>query len=1132
MLYLDEVAIHNFKSFKNATIKFNKGFNCIVGPNGSGKSNICDALLFALGETSPKRMRITSSIQLINNTLKTSREEDGYKRASVKVKFSGDKDIEIIRAIRSDKKIAYRLDGKRVTRQEIIDTLAGFKGNINETNTMTQGEITYLLSQSPKERREMIDVAAGIKEYNDKKDDAMKELSKVEMKLSESRLILNERAGFLSELEKDKTAAEKYLQLSSSIKQMQYTILKTREKEVETSYAEAAKQLAAKSDSEQKLEKQINDLNLDITAQTSERDRLSKSLSAKSTELGSTNKIIEEVNKNIAINTTEARSTAEGIKTTKERIGYLNGEAKKHRAKEKENEDLIKKYAFEAEVKGRDLPEIMESAGDKETSTLNERFNSNYKKAEELETKLMAASSEYSKLSSDYGSMSREILEIHKSMNEWGAKRTTLTNNIKSSKEALSNLQKTREEVSKDLTKEEARIKELNGTRDSLDTENINLREQLAHAGREPSGNAEAIRKELGETFHGKAQDICTYNDRYALAVQAAAGGRFGYFVVESIDDANRAIGILKAKKLGRASFIPIKEVSVKEGKAPEGAKPILDYVSYDKKYKKVFSYVFANTYLVDDIKAAQGLGIGSYRYVTLEGDIVEPSGIVTGGSSKSALSASALESRLKKVEADRRATIERINETNATLVMIRKKIGNYDTEIINYDLELKHSLAGENEANRNMDALNEKIKNYEMLAKEIKDKIDTLRTEKEREETSIRLLKEENAAIRDRINGMMASKARGSRSKEDADKLKALREEVENLKLKAATTSKENDMLKSIIENLEKEIKENTNALNILNDKHAQLEKEQLSLNRQRSELLVEVEGHDKKSKGMFKELQVLDEKLEKLGKERGKLEADLDRLGRDAIELEGRKSQFQTRLADIKAELMSYPKMEMTENTGAEDLEKKVFLAKTDLERLGNVNLKAPEMYEVRKRDVEEAQKKMETLESEKTSIMSMIDQIETKKLGVFMETLDSVDKNFEKLFGYIFDGSTKLYLANPKDPFNSGLLVDIHLGNKKHNLDLMSGGQKSLIALMLLFAIQMRTPMSFYVFDEIDVALDKENSKKLSTLIRQLSQKSQFIVVSHNDSLIAAADTAIGVVHNSNESQVVGVQLVGKQ
>jgi chromosome segregation protein len=247
--------------------------------------------------------------------------------------------------------------------------------------------------------------------------------------------------------------------------------------------------------------------------------------------------------------------------------------------------------------------------------------------------------------------------------------------------------------------------------------------------------------------------------------------------------------------------------------------------------------------------------------------------------------------------------------------------------------------------------------------------------------------------------------------------------------------------------------------------------------------------------------------------------------------LELENRKSQLQTRLSDIKAELLTYPNLDIIQGVDAVGLDKKITVAKIDVERLGNVNLKAPEMYEVRKKDVEEAQKKVETLENEKTSILGMIEEIEAKKLGVFMETLDAVDKNFEQLFGYIFEGSTKLYLSNPKDPFNSGLQIDVHLGNKKHNLDSMSGGQKSLIALILLFAIQMRTPMSFYVFDEIDVALDKENSKKLSKLIKELSQNSQFIVVSHNDSLIAAADTAIGVVHNSNESQVVGVQLVGK-
>src|SRR5271155_5335818 len=225
MTHLDSVIIHNFKSFKHVNIKFSKGFNCIVGANGSGKSNICDSLLFALGESSLKRMRVPNTGELINSFAKP-RKDDGIKRAYVKVNFEAQSPLEIARIIKSNNKIGYRLNDKHTTRQEVIEALRSYKSEINETNIIAQGEISYMVNLNSKERRELIDIAAGIREFNDKKDASMKELDKVEVKMNETQIMLNERRGFLNQLEKEKEDAEKYLQLTDTIKKISYTLLK------------------------------------------------------------------------------------------------------------------------------------------------------------------------------------------------------------------------------------------------------------------------------------------------------------------------------------------------------------------------------------------------------------------------------------------------------------------------------------------------------------------------------------------------------------------------------------------------------------------------------------------------------------------------------------------------------------------------------------------------------------------------------------------------------------------------------------------------------------------------------------------------------------------------------------------
>ena len=235
MQYIDKIIIHNFKSFKHANIKFSKGFTCIAGPNGSGKSNICDALLFALGETSLKRMRVNSATHLISDF--APKNDEGL-RTYVKIFFSGDTELEVLRAIRSDK-VIYKVNGKRVKRQDMIGTLRENGCDVNYTNTITQGEISQLLELNPKERRELIDIASGIKEFDIKKSDAIKELEKVENKIANARILYNERYGFLEELKKEKEQAERYINLSNTVKCINYTLLKLREETLSKNYEKA-----------------------------------------------------------------------------------------------------------------------------------------------------------------------------------------------------------------------------------------------------------------------------------------------------------------------------------------------------------------------------------------------------------------------------------------------------------------------------------------------------------------------------------------------------------------------------------------------------------------------------------------------------------------------------------------------------------------------------------------------------------------------------------------------------------------------------------------------------------------------------------------------------------------------------
>ncbi len=265
-------------------------------------------------------------------------------------------------------------------------------------------------------------------------------------------------------------------------------------------------------------------------------------------------------------------------------------------------------------------------------------------------------------------------------------------------------------------------------------------------------------------------------------------------------------------------------------------------------------------------------------------------------------------------------------------------------------------------------------------------------------------------------------------------------------------------------------------------------------------------------------------------IGVQIGKVRAEEDKKSKELLELEVKRQTTETRLADLKATLEQYTGVATIDATKTE-LEELASSSRATMEGLGAVNLRAPDLYGEKKRDIEEIKSRVQSLDTEKKAVISMMDGIEGKKRAIFLSTFTSVNDNFKRLFGYIFAGEGTLLLEQPSSPFESGLLVKVREGGRDKYLDSMSGGEKSLLALIFIFAIQMHKAAPFYILDEADAALDKENSKKLADLLKQLASNTQFIVVTHNDTVLSSADVALGVTRTDDGSKIVGVQLTSE-
>ncbi|MCL4381886.1 chromosome segregation protein SMC [Candidatus Marsarchaeota archaeon] len=1121
MQYIDRVIIHNFKSFKHANIKFDKGFNCIVGPNGSGKSNVCDSLLFALGEQSLKRMRISSTSQLITDKIKKNEDAHIY----VKVVFGGDKNIEVTREINGDR-MTYILNGKRSTRQMVIDSLRENSCEINETNTITQGEIAELLSLNPKEKRALIDVAAGIREFDIKKAESLKELEKVENKIGNSEAILNERLGFLEELAKEREQAEKYIQANNAIKQINYTLLKLREELLTKEYEKKAGEYIKDIEIKTAIERKIGEIESQMQKLMDEKEAFSKKLNERSIDANTNNRILEQVNKTIAVNESKIEAIRRDKKNEEERIKRLSEEREKLNQKHQGNDMSITELTNSL----RDIGEIQEEQDVTYVETLSAEYKTSQENIELLKLKLDSFEKDYSQIMFDLNSIEKDINSLKDSIK--------LLKTQSAEKESFSNLtKKSLDDAKNKITKKldelkvfELKLKKLDEEANKWQVERINFKEQLSL-----SGNSDKIAKFLNanikEGFYGRAEDLCSYDEKYALAVYASASSRLNYFIVDSIDIADIAIKLLKNNNLGRASFIPLKSLNVKEtgtGKNNDEDE-LLSHLKFDNKFRKAFQFIFFNTYIINDIQESKKLGIGHRRYVTLNGELIETSGIITGGNIKLNPSFKNIELKLNNANAN----LERINNemsiTRKSLEESRKELSEYESMRLKLDFELNYSIKETAKINSDISNSDNLLVNKINKLEDLKKLLKKISEEKEDVLSKLNEEKETNNRLYHRLTKSLLE-SHGKMSAEEIEKTKMAREQKESKKIKIAEITKENQMLNDRINDIIREI----NDLNINIEKSKSDENdiilETANLRKNMLELQEKMAHYDAETQEVYAQLKRYESEMSTISMEKGKLLNNLERLNKEIFDVEATKVQLEVRIGDIKSELIQYTEMPLVKGD-VQTLEGELAKKRLELEGIGMVNMKAPEIYEQKKAEVDEAQQRMSILQNEKASILEMINQIESRKLDIFTETLESVNKNFKELYKHIFTGEASLVVDNIKDTFNSGLSIDITIDNKHKPMERFSGGEKSLMMLMLIFAIQMRKPMSFYIFDEIDASLDKENSKKLSLLISELSKKSQFIVVSHNDSMVTSSVTGIGITKQDYESRAVGIMLSEK-
>tara|TARA_Y100001968_G_scaffold45599_1_gene35687 strand:- start:62018 stop:65572 length:3555 start_codon:yes stop_codon:yes gene_type:complete len=1181
------------------TIPLDQDFTVVTGPNGSGKSNILDGILFCLGLTTSRGMRADRLPDLVNSgVLRPGKSAETI----VSVRFdltdwhpdnaeegleppeegpwikSDQKDWKVTRRLRvmpgGSYSSTYLADGEPCNLQQLQTQLRRLRVDPDGSNVVMQGDVTRIVSMSNRDRRGIIDELAGVALFDRRIDQTRIKLDDVHDRQDRCRIVEQELLTSRQRLEKDCEKAKLYKSLKE-----QFQLGKKQELVLAFEDAqEALRKL--KNRSESLAQKDISDSEVLLKSEKillSSVDQLKK-LQQIVKELGEDQLL--SVQAEIAGLETQMRELERQAVNNKEEGEKLQQQRKeliseKEQIRDKSeqkiagiNSDLLKvaedkfrEAEAAVEVSRRRMSDIAGRSGawvenQKERSLSRKKLQNSLqplqKKQQNIEENLLQVKARLEELDADQTRDINENQKIHQQI-------TQLDQDWEKILSCISSKKKDFQEKSDEL---EIQIR----TGSRLEQEKTKLEKEIARSEsrRETlleSRGTSALRilLESGlDGIHGLVAQLGEVDDRYRQALEVAAGARLGHVVVDDDRIAAKAIEVLKQRKAGRLTFLPLNKIKTLDKGFNQALQRVsksqindqtdgfiaraFDLISFNSIYKNVFSYVCGETLVFRDLHSARAQ-LGVNRLVTLDGEVLEKNGAMTGGSI--ANRSMGLFFGSSKEGDEIQPMRERLLELGETLVNSKNKevtlnnnLENLRSELVNLD-QRKVALETERESSKRLNS--PLIDRQKIRSERLKD----FRKNQEIHTNDLKLLAQE-------INPLILELAKLDENEQilhkdvNADNWDALQIDLENAEssLELARTQRddfindqrqsefslqrlqdqsktlliEENRLKTAVESLAKLHQEWRKQNQVLNERRNKLEIEQRDLEtrfgeQRRARDLLESDVANQRQK-----LQESQWNLDRLRDERKSIEEEL-RTGN--IRIKELEKKLPDPLPEISNDLRS---------NGLEALQSFLETLQKRMEALEPVNMLALEELGKLEKRLEDLIQRLEVLSQERGELLLRIENVATLRQEAFMEAFEAVDVYFREIFASLSEGDGHLQLDNPEDPLEGGLTLVAHpKGKSVRRLAAMSGGEKSLTALSFLFALQRFRPSPFYALDEVDSFLDGVNVERLSALIAKQSNEAQFLVVSHRRPMIGAATRTIGVTQaRGAHTQVIGLPI----
>lgn len=1183
-MFLKSIEIRGFKSFADKTqLKFKKGVTAVVGPNGSGKSNISDSVRWVLGEQSVKTLRGGKMEDVIFAGTQF-RKPVGLAQVSLTLDNSDNSldtdysEVTVTRRIFRSGETEYLINNQKCRLKDInslfMDTGIGKEGY----SLIGQGKIEAILSGKAEDRRALLEEAAGIVKFKSRKEEAERKLANTENNLIRIRDIISTYEERIEPLKVEREKALKYKLLAEDLKVKEVSVLVDNIKRIDKDINNISEEISNKKcDIETKRNKlkiykeEVLDLEVKI-------EELENKNSQEKSEYYIKKEEVNQSLNNIEILKERIKNLEEIIEKDLEEIKNLEDNLEDSK-KEKENiaKELEEKIQEQLQ-KENDIKRLENEIYDLKKEIQRIEREIEYFKNEEFELlrKISETNNSISLLNKEIlnkeelglngentlktleGNISinlATIIGLRKNIEETQKERENLRNIIIENKKRLSSL-------IGDITKKENIIREISKNINTLEGKLTTLKDlEKSYEGYQLSVKRLMERIENGQIAYGKGTkvlgEVFSVNKEYETAIEISLGGAISNIITDDENTAKLLIEYLKKNSLGRATFLPLNIIKGNRLNISNNIKDISgflglasDLISFDSKFKEVIDYSLGKTIIAKDMESALKISrIGNYKLkiVTLDGEVISPGGALTGGSIYKKNNSSILGRRreLKELQKSIMESKDRYSLEYDYLNKIKEEVKLIDEENLNKSDEVHGKTIDITRFESEIKSLeNEGVKlrnSFEVSKKEISlnnENLNKLKEEIKNKEESLKNLEINNKKNRDNILSyedlLKEKKEKFDKLKDESIQIKinkaALDEvvygkESELKRKEKEEREKEEKILKFKLENKEREstiislrnqIDKDINLINEINNRLNNLENIFKSDDIKRITLKDKLKIRDGEANELIEILRVLENELSKREISYAKIES----------ERENNYKRLNEELSLTLAEAIEIA-LEIENVSKVRD---EIFKLKSQITALGTVNLAAIVEYEEVCEKYEFMSSQEEDLNKAKDELTTVINEMTTKMQELFRENFKVLNANFNETFKDLFKGGTAELILGEGDELTANIEINVQPpGKKLQNINLMSGGEKVLSAIALLFAILKMKPTPFCILDEIEAALDDANVYRYAEFLKQFSENIQFIVITHRKGTMEASDIMYGVtMEEKGVSKVVSVDL----